>query len=200
VASATASVVTQAIATNPQASIPVQSHSSRNAKAAEPESFDGNWEKTEEFIQAIRIAVAMQTDTFADERMKILYALSFMHGGTAQMWAANETTAIMDSRSLFHTLDKFLANIEMTFGDPDRARTACTQLHELKMVQGMMAEDYMAGFEMLAGRTGFNNEALKDVYTWGLPYLILQKVYAQTALPNSLDGWKKVVHNLDRLH
>src|SRR6266481_7063024 len=142
----------------------------------------------------------MQTDTFADERMKILYALSFMHGGTAQMWAANKTTAIMDGRLLFHTLDEFLANIEMTFSDPDRARTARTQLHELKMVQGMTAEDYMARFEMLAGRTGFNNEALEDAYTQGLPYSILQKVYAQTALPNGLDGWKKVVRNLDRLH
>ncbi len=45
-----ASAVAQAITTNPQASIPVQSHSSRNAKAAEPESFDGNWEKTKEFV------------------------------------------------------------------------------------------------------------------------------------------------------
>jgi len=39
----------------------------------------------EEFIQAVRIAVTMQADTFADERMKILYMLSFMCGGTAQV-------------------------------------------------------------------------------------------------------------------
>src|SRR6266481_9839435 len=134
----------------------------------------------------------MQADTFADERMKILYTLSFMCGGTAQMWAANETTAIMDGRLHFHTLDEILANIERTFGDPDWARMACMQLHKLKMTQAMMAEDYMARFEVLTGRTGFNNEALEDAYTWGLPYLILQKAYAQTALPNSLDGWKKV--------
>src|SRR6266481_261270 len=50
VASATVSAVAQAITTNPQASIPVQSHSSRNAKAAEPKGFDGNREKTEEFV------------------------------------------------------------------------------------------------------------------------------------------------------
>ena len=48
----------------------------------------------EEFVWAIQIAVAMQADTFADERMKILYALSFMRGGMAQVWAANETTAV----------------------------------------------------------------------------------------------------------
>src|SRR6266481_4629360 len=142
----------------------------------------------------------MQADTFADERMKIRYTLSFMCWGTAQMWAANETTAIMDGRLHFHTLDEILANIKRTFGDPDWARTAHMQLHKLKMTQGMTAEDYMARFEMLAGRTGFNNEALKDAYIRGLPYSILQKVYAQTALPNGLDGWKTVIHNLDRLH
>ena len=29
----------------------------------------------------------MQLNMFADKRMKILYALSFMHGGIAQVWA-----------------------------------------------------------------------------------------------------------------
>src|SRR6266481_6290145 len=68
VALATASAVAQAIVMNPQASIPVQSmhHPNRGAKAAKPEPFDGNQDKMEEFIWAIRIAVAMQADTFPD--------------------------------------------------------------------------------------------------------------------------------------
>ena len=38
------------------------------------------------------------------------------------------------------------------------------QLHALKLMAGMMAEEYMAKFEMLAGSTRFNNVALWDVY------------------------------------
>ena len=81
-ASATASTVAQAIARNPQVSIPVQtSHNpTQSTKAADPELFDGNQDQTEEFVRAIWIAVTMQADTFADERMKVLYALLFMHG------------------------------------------------------------------------------------------------------------------------
>ena len=92
VVSATASTVAQAITTNPQASIPVQtSHNlTQSAKAADPKLFNGNRDQTEEFVRAIQIAVTMQADTFADERMKILYALLFMRRGTAQVWAANE--------------------------------------------------------------------------------------------------------------
>ena len=122
-ASAMASAVAQAIAMNPQASIPIQtSHNpTRSAKAADPKPFDGNQDQTEEFVRAVRITVTMQADTFADERMKILYALLFMHGGMAQVWAANETMAVIMGTSQMQTLDIFLGSVEKTFGDPDQA-------------------------------------------------------------------------------
>ena len=53
---------------------------------------------------------------------------------------------------------------------------------------------------MLAGWTGFNDEALKDAYIRGLPNSILQKVFTQVTLPKGLDAWKMVVQNLDHLH
>ena len=83
VALATASTVAQAIVANPQASIPVQTlyNPVRSAKATDPKPFDGNCDKTEEFVRAVWIAVTMQVDAFADERTKVLYALSFMHRG-----------------------------------------------------------------------------------------------------------------------
>ena len=86
----------------------------------------------------------MQTDTFVDERMKILYALSFMCGGMAQVWVANETLAVITGTSQMQTLDIFLESVEKTFRDPYRAWMARTQLHELKMAPGTMTEDYMA--------------------------------------------------------
>src|SRR6266481_2842433 len=74
------------------------------------------------------------------------------------------------------------------------------QLHELKMTPGTTAEDYTAQFEMLAGRTSFNNKVIEDAYIRGLPHSILQKVFAQTTLPKGLEEWKTVIGNLDRLH
>ena len=145
-ASSTASAVPQAIVANPQASIPVQTlhNPVRSAKAADPEPFDGNCDKTEKFVRAIWIVVTMQVDAFVDERMKVLYALSFMCGGTAQDWAANETVAVINGTSQMQTLDIFLKTVEKTFGDLDRAHTAHAQLHNLKMTPGTMAEDYTA--------------------------------------------------------
>ena len=201
-ASATASQVAQAIVANPQASIPVQtSHNPVwSAKAANPKPFDGNCDKTEEFVRAVQITVTMQVDAFVDKRMKVLYALSFMHGGMTQVWAANETMAVINGKSQMQTLDIFLENVEKTFGDPDRVHTARAPLHDLKMMPSTMAEDYMAQFKMLAGWTGFNDKALEDAYIRGLPNSILQKVFAQVTLPKGLDTWKMVVRNLDHLH
>ena len=92
---------------NPQASIPVQTlhNPTRSTKAADPELFDGNQDQTKEFIRAIWIAVTMQANTFVDKRMKILYVLSFMRGGMAQVWAANETMAVITGTTHMQTLD-----------------------------------------------------------------------------------------------
>jgi len=171
----------------------------RNAKASDPEPFNGSWESMEQFVQSIHIAVTMQLDAFMDERMKILYTLSFMWGGMAQVWAANNTSAILDNMSSFGTLAELLASIERTFGDPDRERTAHTQLHTLKMTPGMMAEEYTASFKMLATWTSFNEAALEDTYIHGLPQAILLKMYSQTSLPLGLASRKSVICNLDQL-
>ena len=121
----------------------------------------------------------MQLDMFADERMKILYALTFMHGGIAQVWAENGTNAILSYTSMFTTLAELLSSIKRTFRDPDQERMARAQLHTLKMTTGMTADEYTAKFEMLADRTGFNDAALEDAFIRGLPQLILVKVYLQ---------------------
>src|SRR5882672_756275 len=107
-------------------------HSPRGARAAKLESFNGSRDKTEQFIQSVCI-VTMQLDTFMDERMKILYALSFMHGGIVQVWSENETNVILSHSSTFTTLAELLAGITRTFGDPDRERTSRAQMHALKM-------------------------------------------------------------------
>ena len=61
----------------------------------------------------------MQIDTFTNGRMKILDALSFMHGGMAQVWVVNETSAVLANMSTFNTLEELLDSIERTFSDPD---------------------------------------------------------------------------------
>jgi len=49
----------------------------------------------------------MQLHTFVDERIKILYALSFMHGGIVHVWAKNEINMILSQSSTFPPLQNY---------------------------------------------------------------------------------------------
>jgi hypothetical protein len=56
-------------------------------KVTDPENFSGDCAETEGFIRAIRLSITVQPGSFLDECTKVLYALSFMTGGSAQIWA-----------------------------------------------------------------------------------------------------------------
>ena len=187
-----------AVAAAQQIIIPTTSSSNRPIKAADPEKFSGDRAETEGFIRAIRLSIAVQPGSFPDECTKILYALSFMTGGSAQTWAHNETEAVINGKSTIQTFEDFTRRVQEAFGDPDRARTARTKLHNLKMTPGMSADEYTAQFEILAGRTGFNDAALEDAYSRGLPAIILDKIHAQPSLPIDLKAWKESACQIDR--
>jgi len=181
--------------------MPTWSHfSSRCARAAKLEIFDGSRDKAEQSIQSIHITVMMQLNMFVDERMTILSSLSFVHGGIVQVWAENETNMILSHSSTYSTLAQPLAGIKRTFRGLDQEKMVHTQLLALKMRTGTIAAKYMAKYEMLSGRTRFNEVALEDAFIRGLPQPIYSKVYSQTSLPLGLDNWKTVMCNLDHLH
>ena len=64
-----------------------------------------------------------------------------------------------------HIFEVCIKQVEDTFGYPDYSRTACTKLHDLRMSLGMSADEYKAQFEILTGRTNFNEVALEDAYS-----------------------------------
>ena len=142
---------------------------------ADPEKFSGRAE-TEGFIQALNLSIAIQPRSFPDARMKVLYALSCMSGGSVHIWAQNETDTVIKGTSSFKTFEDFIKKVEETFGDPDSARITCTKLNNLRMTSGMSADEYMAQFKILAARMSFNDPALEDAYSCGLTAMILDKV------------------------
>ena len=59
------------------------------------------------------------------------------------------------------------------------------------MSLSMSADEYTAQFEILVGRTNFNDAALEDAYSQGLSTAILDKIHAQPTLPADLKAWKE---------
>src|SRR3979490_3033181 len=88
-----AEVATAAAAAATQNTSYSRSPSTHPIKAAEPGKFSGDHAQTEGFIRSIKIAIAIQPESFLDEQTKIMYTLSFMTGGSAEVWAHNEPQA-----------------------------------------------------------------------------------------------------------
>ena len=74
----------------------------------------------------------------------MLYALSFMMRGTAEIWTHNQMQAIIDGTSTIPTFEVFIKQVEDAFGDPDHSRTACVKLHDLRISLSMSSDEYIA--------------------------------------------------------
>ena len=58
---------------------------------------------------------------FQDERSQILFVLSYMKGGTTGPWATQRINAILyDNDSAPQTFDKFAAELDSMFANPNR--------------------------------------------------------------------------------
>jgi len=172
---------------------------SRPPKAADPEVFTGDRKKADPFLRAVSLNMAIQPNAFPNDRTRILYALSWMQGGSAGEWAANHTRSILEANQQpFASWNDFRRRFEAAFGDSDRQAQARQNLHNLKMTRGMTAEEYTAAFEALASRTAFNDEALMDAYERGLQRGIIEKIHLDT-LPTTLQNWKDKAIRIDKL-
>ena len=88
-----------------------------------------------------------------------------MTRGTTEVWEHNQMQAIIDDTSSIPTFEVFIKQVEDVFGDLDCSRTAHTKLCNLRMSLDMLTDAYIAQFEILAGRTNFNEAALEDAYS-----------------------------------
>ena len=106
---------------------------SREAKGADPEPFSRECKLTDSFLRAVKLNITLQLRMYSSEVRKILYMLLWMHRGTAGAWAENLATVMLDLAipNPYTTFVEFLITFENTFGEPDHAFSARTQLHTL---------------------------------------------------------------------
>src|ERR1700742_2167997 len=153
----------------------------REPKVADPPLFSGNRNETQSFIRSVRTVFQLSPSRFpdGDENRKILFALGFMQGGTAGVWANNHANAILDPNppDPFPTFVAFQAGFERAFGAADRAQRARTEMAGLKMKPGDAVEEYTTTFEALAVHTGYNEAAHIEAYCGGLHQRIVEKIY-----------------------
>ena len=130
-----------------------------------PMRFSGLASKLRDFLLSVKTIFEMQPSRFTLDRVKILYIGTLLEEN-ALSWFRSLREAVPESASMI-SLESFLADLIATFGDPNVAATAQRRLRACSQ-GGRPANIYAAEFNLLAGDTGFNDEALREAYRRGL--------------------------------
>lgn len=179
----------------------------REPKVADPPIFTGDKKEVQSFLRSIQLHFELLPTRFpqGDEIRRILFALTFIRGGTAGTWANNHTTSMLNgdpAKHPFKTFKAFQDAFERAFGDADREQKARIDMASLKMKNGDTVEEYTTAFEALEIHTGYNETAHIEAYRSGLHHRILEKIYGDSdgKLPANLEAWKTKARRLDNLH
>ena len=99
-------------------------------KARTPDEFDGTPSKFNTFKQQLYLYYGARPKDFLTVQPKVIFALSYMRGGTAGPWAEMTIEKISDwgcahpTLFMFGTYDKFQDQLEARFGEKDHDEMA----------------------------------------------------------------------------
>jgi len=142
---------------------PVSSRPLPTPKISLPDKFDGSRKKLRAFINQVRLVIRMQPDRYPDDEHQV-GLLGSLLTGPASNWFA----PLLERNSpLLADFEAFVAELEATFGDTDRVRSAEGKLRTLR--QGSHpASQYASEFRLIAGDTNWNDDALMAQFRMGL--------------------------------
>jgi hypothetical protein len=132
-------------------------------KISLPEKFDGSRHTYRGFINQIRLIIKTHSRRYVTTSDKIGLVGTLLKE-PALAWFV---PLLEEESSLLNDFEKFIKNLEETFGDADKERTAATKIRTLK--QGFRpASTYASEFCQLAGDLPWDDEALIDQFHYGL--------------------------------
>ena len=128
-----------------------------------PDKFNGSRAHLRGFINQIRLIIRLQPQRYASDFSRVGLVGTLL-SGPAQAWFA----PLMETSSpLLDNFPAFLAELEATFGETDRRRTAVTKLYSLQ--QGSRpASIYASEFRQIACDVNWDDQALCDQFRRGL--------------------------------
>ena len=178
----------EAAATRPAAS----GESGSKKLAADLNPFNRTSGKLEGFLSDLRLCF-LANGHFNTACKQIIYALSYMKGGSAHAWAVNESKR----EELWATWADFERALRGRFEMGDRMVETQDVLHGLKQ-QGQPVEEYFDTFEAHRPYSGLNNAACLQLLRHGLDYCLINAIYNQNIILTTYEGFKELAIQKDR--
>jgi len=129
---------------------------------AKPQIFDGTPLKVSRFVEACRLYIKMRLRDVPVEE-QIQWILSYVQGGSADIWKENFMEEIDAGEIKFETAGEFLAEIKKEFGEGDEESVKVVELKKIKQGRRTM-EKFVQNFKRVARGSGYEGHPLIEEF------------------------------------
>jgi len=169
---------------------------SKKSLAADPQQFDGSMGKLNEFLSDLRLSFLADPNRFNTDHKRIIFALSYMKGGSAHPWAMNVSDRYAKGETIWTSWKSFEEALRARFEMGDRKVEAQNVMQRLTQ-HGRPVEEFFDTFETNRPYSGLNDEACIQLLRDNLDLRLVNAIYSQNELPTNYHDWKELAIRKD---
>ena len=166
------------------------------AKVAKSQIFDGTAVRVTGFITAYKLYIRMRMREELVEG-QVQWILSYMQGGTADVWKENVMEELEAEEVEYKTAEKFLMSLKKEFGGGEEESVKAAELRKLEQEERTI-EEFVQKFKRVARGSGYKERLLVEKFKRGMNGAIRRKLMEVENQLGSIEQWYKRVTALDR--
>ena len=162
-------------------------------KVSLPERFSGHISKCRDFIIAIENVFALQPNRYPTDQIKTRFVGTLL-SNEALAWFRD---VVENKPFLLDCYENFITELRNLFDDPNAKRHACAALKRLRQGKGSVLT-YSSKFRRLAAETGYNDDALMDLFRYGLNDEVKDVLSTVLEEPSDLESYMNFCIRIDQ--